>query len=216
MSVFNFHFILFQLIVLIKIETILSHGRLINPVSRSSRWRYNHSAPINYDDNQLHCGGLTRQWYYNKGKCGICGDDYIDSIPRKNELHGLYGEGIIVKKYIEPKIINTTVDITANHKGYFRFSLCNIDTNKVENEKCFKRLKILKKGYKYKITKFKTGLFRVSIIIPKNIICSHCVLRWRYISGNNWGICKNGIGRLGCGPQEEYRGCSDISILKHG
>ena len=30
--------------------------------------------------------------------------------------------------------------------------------------------------------------------------------------GNNWGQCPSGGGRLGCGPQEEYRACSDIEI----
>lgn len=214
MKVLNFKVILFQLIFLIKLKYIQSHGMLLDPVSRSSRWRFNNSAPVNYDDNQLHCGGLTKQWYYNYGKCGICGDDYSDKIPRKNELYGLYGEGIIVKKYISPVLINATIKITANHKGYFRFALCNLDKYKVENEKCFKRLKILNKRYKYKITNYKTGLFRVSIRIPRKITCSHCILRWRYVAGNNWGYCKDGMGRLGCGPQEEYRGCSDISIFK--
>jgi hypothetical protein len=215
MSVFGFSFILFQLIILIKIEYIWPHGRLILPVSRSSRWRFNKTAPINYDDNQLHCGGLTRQWYYNKGKCGICGDDYNDTTPRNNELYGKYGEGIIVKKYTSQDVIDTIVDITANHRGYFRFSLCNLDKYKKETKKCFKPIKILKKGYKYKLRNFRTGLFKSKIIIPKEYNCTHCILRWRYISGNNWGICKDGIGRLGCGPQEEYRACSDISILRN-
>ena len=30
--------------------------------------------------------------------------------------------------------------------------------------------------------------------------------------GNNWGQCPSGGGRLGCGPQEEYRACSDLEI----
>lgn len=44
------------------------------------------------------------------------------------------------------------------------------------------------------------------------LICGNCVLQWRYIGGNNWGDCKNGTGAVGCGPQEEFRGCSDITI----
>lgn len=40
----------------------------------------------------------------------------------------------------------------------------------------------------------------------------NCVLQWRYVAGNNWGICPDGKVALGCGPQEEFRACSDITI----
>lgn len=33
-----------------------------------------------------------------------------------------------------------------------------------------------------------------------------------FISANNWGICENGNGKLGCGPQEYFRGCADVKI----
>ena len=32
------------------------------------------------------------------------------------------------------------------------------------------------------------------------------------MGGNNWGVCPDGIGKVGCGPQEEFRACSDIAI----
>ena len=35
-----------------------------------------------------------------------------------------------------------------------------------------------------------------------------------FFPGNNWGICEDGRGELGCGPQEEFYGCADIEILK--
>lgn len=44
------------------------------------------------------------------------------------------------------------------------------------------------------------------------MICDHCVLQWRYTAGNNWGDCKNGTQGLGCGNQEQFGACSDISI----
>ena len=40
-------------------------------------------------------------------------------------------------------------------------------------------------------------LFRLS--------CSQCILQWTYTAGNNWGVCANGTGELGCGPQETFR-----------
>lgn len=34
--------------------------------------------------------------------------------------------------------------------------------------------------------------------------------------GNNWGNCPNGTGAIGCGPQEEFRACADITIVGKG
>lgn len=41
------------------------------------------------------------------------------------------------------------------------------------------------------------------------------MLQWRYIAGNNWGMCDDGTGAVGCGPQEEFRACADITIGDH-
>lgn len=38
------------------------------------------------------------------------------------------------------------------------------------------------------------------------------MLQWRYIAGNNWGMCEDGTGAVGCGAQEEFRACADINI----
>lgn len=51
------------------------HGRLIEPPSRSSAWRYGFQTPPNYNDHELYCGGFTRQ-QRNGGKCGECGDPW--------------------------------------------------------------------------------------------------------------------------------------------
>ena len=40
------------------------------------------------------------------------------------------------------------------------------------------------------------------------------VFQWRYRTGNNWGICPDGSSQLGCGPQEEFRGCSDVAVIR--
>lgn len=49
------------------------HGRLIEPPSRSSAFRYGFATPPNYNDHELYCGGFARQ-QRNGGKCGECGD----------------------------------------------------------------------------------------------------------------------------------------------
>lgn len=56
---------------------------------------------------------------------------------------------------------------------------------------------------------FILGFFFVRI---EGVEGGNCVLQWRYVAGNNWGVCSNGKGALGCGPQEEFRACADITI----
>ena len=57
-----------------------------------------------------------------------------------------------------------------------------------------------------------TGVFSAQAVLPPGLSCSQCVLQWRYVAGNNWGVCEDGEGRVGCGQQEEFRACADISI----
>ena len=40
------------------LRSVSSHGRLVEPPSRSSMWRYGFNTPHNYDDNAINCGGL--------------------------------------------------------------------------------------------------------------------------------------------------------------
>ena len=40
------------------VGVVTGHGRLIDPPSRSSMWRYGYRNPPNYNDNQLYCGGV--------------------------------------------------------------------------------------------------------------------------------------------------------------
>jgi hypothetical protein len=37
-------------------------------------------------------------------------------------------------------------------------------------------------------------------------------LQWTYYTGNTWGKCENGTEGMGCGPQETFRNCGDITI----
>lgn len=35
------------------------HGRLMDPPARNSMWRFGFPNPVNYNDNELYCGGFT-------------------------------------------------------------------------------------------------------------------------------------------------------------
>ena len=72
-----------------------------------SNYRYGFATPPNYNDHELYCGGFTRQWRDNSGKCGICGDPWntkqvICKITRKHKIDFL--ENLIINeqyKYLD-------------------------------------------------------------------------------------------------------------------
>lgn len=194
-----------------------SHGMMLDPVSRSSRWRVDRSARANYDDNALFCGGFSNMWGKNGGKCGLCGDDYSIATPRPNEIGGTYGQGVIVKNYVNQVLANIGVRITANHLGLFYFNICNLDEFGKESEACFNKYRIqFTDGSEKMYIGSRTGWVNSTIVLPTGLNCKHCVLRWNYQGGNNWGFCEDGSGALGCGAQENFKGCADISISAAG
>ncbi|KAF7987860.1 hypothetical protein HCN44_003723 [Aphidius gifuensis] len=197
---------------------IFGHGYMSNPPSRSSAWKKGFKTPINWDDNGLYCGGLTTQFSINKGKCGLCGDDYRMKTPRSNENGGKFGLGVIVATYNESQEINVTIVISANHLGTFEFSLCPLEDEKsIETEECFDKypLKLSTGEDKYTLTSKKRGLYEISLVLPEGLSCDHCTMRWHWRSANNWGTCADKKKQaMGCGAQETFRNCADIKIVK--
>lgn len=112
--------------------------------------------------------------------------------------------------------------MTANHRGYFEFKLCpNNSPKQVTSESCLnkyllKRVKTKDADETFHETRFYPGtenkVYEMRYSLPEGLTCSQCVLQWKYIAGNNWGVCENGTGAVGCGPQEEFRACADISV----
>lgn len=222
----------FKFIVVLALVTLFDeisgHGYLLDPVNRASRWRVDGSSPKDYNDMESDCGGYYVQWGTTyAGKCGHCGDEYGDSTPRAHELGGTYGLGVIMEGYTSGATIDVTVKLTANHQGYFFFQLCNLD-DEIESDDCFDRhrLSIASGNETYMLPSTSAGNYVVSLNLPADLTCDHCVLQWTYVCGNNWGsgittlagtgICESGEsgGRLGCGKQEHFRTCSDIRITK--
>lgn len=121
----------------------------------------------------------------NGGKCGLCGDDYRDEKPRPHENGGSYGLGVIVSLYKIASELPVSVYITANHKGYFIFDLCDLENNKIESDECFSmnKLKLSNGSPKYVLPNSEPGWFNTTLQLPKELSCTQCVLRWTYITG---------------------------------
>ncbi|KAL7640472.1 UNVERIFIED_CONTAM: hypothetical protein RMT77_008747 [Armadillidium vulgare] len=207
-------------IIVIKFSRVSGHGRLLDPPARGTMWRLGFDTPPNYNDHELNCGGYSRQWKKNKGRCGVCGDPWDEPRPRPNESGGIFGTGLISRVYREGEEITVTVHLTANHLGWFEFRICANDqfqhfvTQKCLNENALSLLD--RPGTRFEVKSEEVGLFRIKLKLPEGVTCSYCVLQWHYTSGNNWGFCEDGKNKVGCGPQEVFRGCADIAIFSYG
>ena len=113
----NFNSTIFLLFIGTFVTLCNGHGRLIEPPSRASAWRYGFDTPPNYNDHELYCGGFNVQHNRNGGKCGECGDNYALPVPRPHEFGGKWGLGVIVRKYQPGAVMTVRVELTASHMG---------------------------------------------------------------------------------------------------
>ncbi|ODM92190.1 hypothetical protein Ocin01_14488 [Orchesella cincta] len=143
--------------------------------------------------------------------CGVCGDPKSDPAPRDNEINGKWYRGIITGRYSAGQVIDVEIELTVSHLGNMEWRLCTNPST--ETQDCFNQHVLqLADGSGTKHTGSPTGLHKVQLRLPEGVRCEHCILQWNYRAGNNWGDCGNGSGAMGCGAQETFRGCSDISI----
>ncbi|CAL1534238.1 unnamed protein product [Lymnaea stagnalis] len=193
------------------IALVDGHGRLIDPPARSSMWRFGFKTPINHDDMSLYCGGFYRQWTVNKGRCGLCGDPYDG--PREQEAGGKYATGTIARTYRQGDVIPVAVQLTQSHLGWFEFRLC---PSEPATQDCLDShlLPLANGSRRYTVLSKESIIHNMTLRLPYNVSCSHCVLQWKYNTGNSWG-CEEDTSKccLGCGPQEQYFGCADVAIL---
>ncbi|CAM4892243.1 unnamed protein product [Rotaria socialis] len=206
--------------------SIYGHGYLLDPVARSSAWLVDQSFKqcCTYPNHmEMFCGGTQHQWNTQGGKCGICGEPY-DRSAKIFEKGGAMYTGKIVKTYNQGQQIDVTVMLTANHKGYFEFRLCNLDStpNSDATQDCLDR-RLLKiagtDSTRYRdVDKYGSQAITVRIQLPSDVACRHCVFQWRYTTGNSWGTDPiTGQSGLGMGIENEtFMGCSDISIVANG
>lgn len=182
-------------------------------------WRFGYPNPVNYNDNELFCGGYAVQWEQNQGKCGVCGDPY--HARKEHEAGGDYAKGIIGRRYTAGQEINVEVELTANHYGNFEFKLCPNNNMYVEaTQACFDGYPLMISGTRdsrYYIPNEvkKKGTIRYKLRLPAYVTCTQCVLQWTYSTGNMWGRCDNGTEAVGCGNPETFRNCADITIVSN-
>ncbi|KAI5721487.1 hypothetical protein M8J77_021439 [Diaphorina citri] len=200
-------------------SSVQGHGRLMDPPARNSMWRFGFATPVDYNDNELYCGGYAVQYQMNEGKCGVCGDPYNEEAPRLHEAGGRYARAIIGRYYSAGQDIEVEIELTANHKGTFVLKLCPNNNFKYEaTQECFDRYPL--QVSQTRRTRFdipedskKKDIFRYRVKLPPYLTCSQCIIQWTYYTGNMWGRCDNGTESLGCGKPETFRNCADVKIV---
>merc|ERR1712126_436536 len=158
----------------------------------------------------------------NNGRCGICGDRADFALREHEAPGGKYANGIIVKDYAVGQIIEATIEVTANHLGSFTFKICpSNNVGQDPNQECFDKPENLLRVVEgnttsYALPSSNTGRYTVRLQLPEGLECGQCIIQWTYKAGNNWGICEDGSGALGCGAQEHFRACADVRIGRDG
>ena len=80
-----------------------------------------------------------------------------------------------------------TVDITANHLGYFEFRLCadKKSLDELANQECFDKhlLQLADGSTRYQVGS-NTGYHDVLVKLPDGVTCQYCVVQWTYTAGN--------------------------------
>ena len=78
--------------------------------------------------------------------------------------------------------------MTANHKGYFEFRLCNLDgwesdaTEQCLNKTLLKAENSLEDKH-YITTNESVTTLSYNLKLPPNFACNHCVLQWHWVTG---------------------------------
>ncbi|XP_071533383.1 uncharacterized protein [Panulirus ornatus] len=194
------------------------HGRLMDPPARNAMWRLGYPNPVNYNDNELYCGGFVVHYQKNEGKCGVCGDDFRETVPRSHEAGGEFANGIIGKRYIAGQVIDIEAELTTNHKGYMELKLCPHNHPKeIITQECLDQYTLPLEGTtetKFIIPKDskKKEVFTWKVKLPDGVTCSNCVIQWKYFAGNTWGVDGEGDEGVGKGPQETFINCADVTI----
>lgn len=168
------------LLVACCVAGVHSHGRLLDPPARTSCWRqFPGKCVAEYTDTQMNCGGFDVQHNKNGGRCTACGEDW--SGPREFSRGGPKYTGFIVRRYAQGQTIDVSVEVTANHLGWFEFSVCSLDGKSGDaDEACLSRnlLRDRSGNSRFDIGSY-VGHVTYQMVLPKGLSCKHCVLQAR-------------------------------------
>ncbi|ODM92310.1 hypothetical protein Ocin01_14376, partial [Orchesella cincta] len=174
------------------------HGRLIKPPSRSSVWRLpefvSQNPAVNYNDNQLFCGGIHQVDDPGLGLLWVCGRPFFQQ--RNHHMEGRLDRLLTFEGFMG---METSVRYPGQENQLFKPTFTAMSCG------------IQAQGRNVGVGL--TGIYRAPTeTFLLGLLATIVFIQWNYRAGNNWGVCADGTGKVGCGPQETFRGCADISI----
>lgn len=192
---------------------VSGHGALHEPPSRNSAFRFGFNTPTDYNDMSHNCGTFEHTYVKGKAFCPACGD------PAAECPGGSYCKNVIVRNYKAGETIKATIKFSGNHGGVISFRLCPSD-NGAATWDCFvmHELAITEAGGKtnwqepWSDAEHHDGNVDLHVKLPAGFTCKRCVFQWHWSGANYMGTCSNGTTGMGCGPQQTYIACADISI----
>ena len=116
----------------------------------------------------------------------MCGDPY-DAWKKENEVGGKYAKGIIVRRYYHGDgFLNVTIDVQSNIKGYFEFNVCPLKTkNEPVTQECLNKYPLIIRGHGKRYVPDSDRQHKLRLLIPSDLFCKHCVLRWKWVGGTS-------------------------------
>lgn len=194
--------------------SLVDSNALLTPTSRGMMWTRNSFNSAGYNYMEINCGGVHRLKQTN-GHCGLCGDPF--NAPREHETGGKYATGAIAHVlHRGERNMKVKVLLNVDLGGYFEFRLC-ASNGTTETQECFDKnlLKITEgraQGDEYAYVVQHHGMIALDLEIPEKLYCERCVLQWKYVTGNTFGWDDTGRGCIGCGIQDTYINCADVTI----
>jgi hypothetical protein len=211
--------------VLLSFLTVVSgHGSVRDPPARN--------VLSNSDDcpDCLNAGGVSVMYngVRSKARYGVCGDPW--NAKKDHEAGGKSAKGKIARTYKSGSTITIKLSFSANHQGRMQFSICDLpdDISKSKEklfttQRCFDKnvLRRADNGGVYSFLKGNEEKLTVKYKLPKGLKCKHCVLQWRWETGNS--CCPGNTPKKYCGPgvskcfqytvPETWFNCSDVRIV---
>ena len=130
---------------------------------------------------------VQRQWTTNGGLCGVCGDPYDGA--RDHEMGGRYAAGVVSRHYGTGEVIDVTIEVTANHRGWMQLRVCADDTLANPAVQACLDQHVLPladgSGTKFAVLSGVTGAVVITVRLPPNLTCLKCVLQWKYHAGES-------------------------------
>lgn len=81
--------------------------------------------------------------------------------------------------------MEVTVELTANHLGWFEFHLCpQDDPSTPVTAECLEQnlLPLATGGTRFNVTS-EMRMITYNVVLPKDMICTQCVIQWKYNTG---------------------------------